>query len=550
MSSRSGPARAAAGVRVWLAGASAGRMSLRTTQLAQYGARVRGPTLDRLDLQVEVPALTSAELLAAARGDPSAVVRERVLAARERQRPVHRALRVARTIADLAATSGSPRRAWPRRCGRGVGVRGRGGVARALKITRIAYVGWSMRILAMGWGIHAYLPLKPATEGQHQGGVAMRHPPSRYHHFGAARSNVAPALLAMFLLVPPRPSAAIQLRWSGGATDLSFSQNTRAVLVAETDSAETILPAQWRLLWVADSAGIQLVAPDSLEACLSDTAKVSSFDLPITRADSAANIITARFCAENASAANAHYVFDLVGSSQGRFKVVALDPNDPDSAQVLESNEVTWNGGTEGDFPTVILRATRSHPSTQLHVEAVGAGLAAAQRVAITAPDGSWRVPLSVTGQSATSLTAVAQVAADLPASLLEIGGVSSVAVATLDADTASLLSVRPACVNYMKEIDITGQTDIQPKDFAITTSRDSFHVYYIRHDMKLSTDQTEKNIGHQRSRDLNTWIVADKAALQVRPDRWDNFHVWAPTIVKKSDDPTYYMSWSHKWAA
>jgi magnesium chelatase family protein len=98
--------------------------------------------LDRLDLQIEVPALTSSELLAAAAGDTSDVVRARVLSARTRQRErgvlnamlsnaalrkhcaldgagirlvadavdrggmsaraVHRALRVARTIADLA----------------------------------------------------------------------------------------------------------------------------------------------------------------------------------------------------------------------------------------------------------------------------------------------------------------------------------------------------------------------------------------------------------------------------------------------------------------
>jgi len=97
--------------------------------------------LDRLDLQIEVPALTAAELLDAKPGEPSAAVRERVMVARLRQqargmlnaaipaarvralcsldlasqrlvadavdrggmsaRGVHRALRVARTIADL-----------------------------------------------------------------------------------------------------------------------------------------------------------------------------------------------------------------------------------------------------------------------------------------------------------------------------------------------------------------------------------------------------------------------------------------------------------------
>lgn len=110
-------------------------------QLAQHAARVSGPVLDRLDLQIEVPALTSAELLAMAPGEPSVVVRARVIEARARQRArgglnarmsnaalrehcafdaasrrlvadavdrggmsaraVHRALRVARTLADL-----------------------------------------------------------------------------------------------------------------------------------------------------------------------------------------------------------------------------------------------------------------------------------------------------------------------------------------------------------------------------------------------------------------------------------------------------------------
>ena len=110
--------------------------------LARYAARVSGPVLDRLDLQVEVSALTSDELLAEAPGEATEIVGERVRAARERQRSrgglnarlpnaamreccvldaparrlvtdavdrggmsargVHRALRVARTIADLA----------------------------------------------------------------------------------------------------------------------------------------------------------------------------------------------------------------------------------------------------------------------------------------------------------------------------------------------------------------------------------------------------------------------------------------------------------------
>jgi len=112
------------------------------TEIAQHHARVSGPVLDRIDIQIEVPALTSRELQVTSPGESSAVVRARVLAARTRQRErgclnallpaarlqeccaldqagrrlvadavdrggmsaraVHRALRVARTIVDLA----------------------------------------------------------------------------------------------------------------------------------------------------------------------------------------------------------------------------------------------------------------------------------------------------------------------------------------------------------------------------------------------------------------------------------------------------------------
>jgi len=112
-------------------------------QIARYQGRLSGPLLDRIDLQVEVPALPAQELLGVPPGESSARVRERVLAARDRAtarqghanqllqgqaleahaaldaaaiqflqkaatrlgwsgRATHRALRVARTIADLA----------------------------------------------------------------------------------------------------------------------------------------------------------------------------------------------------------------------------------------------------------------------------------------------------------------------------------------------------------------------------------------------------------------------------------------------------------------
>ena len=111
--------------------------------VARYQGRLSGPLLDRIDLQVEVGAVTPAALLALPDGEASATVRDRVCAARERMlqrqsgpngaldaagvdavaaldsaalrflrsaaerlgwsgRGLHRTIKVARTIADLA----------------------------------------------------------------------------------------------------------------------------------------------------------------------------------------------------------------------------------------------------------------------------------------------------------------------------------------------------------------------------------------------------------------------------------------------------------------
>ncbi|MBI5600838.1 MAG: hypothetical protein HY944_04665, partial [Gemmatimonadetes bacterium] len=298
-----------------------------------------------------------------------------------------------------------------------------------------------------------------------------------------------PWILLLMLLVP-HVSSALRLRWSTGSTDLNFTSATRCTLVVQADSAETRLPSEWRLLWVADSLSIQFAAMDSLEACLLDEAQVSRIDAPATPADSAANQITAHFCSDVGSATTALQVVDLPAGGYGKLKVVALNPGDPDSTAVIESNDVTYNGGIAVPYPPAILRATRSHPSTQLRVEAVGVGLATASRVEIAAPDTSWRLALNVTERSDTALTAVAQVAADLPPFVLQVGGESgAVGSVALDADTASALSVQPACVSYMREYDPDGHTYIQPKDFAVVASRDSFHIFYIRKDMRITNN-------------------------------------------------------------
>jgi len=62
-----------------------GRCRCTPDQVARYRGKISGPLLDRIDLQIEVPALPQAELTAAASGEESTAIQTRVQAARERQ---------------------------------------------------------------------------------------------------------------------------------------------------------------------------------------------------------------------------------------------------------------------------------------------------------------------------------------------------------------------------------------------------------------------------------------------------------------------------------
>jgi magnesium chelatase family protein len=69
-------------------------------QVARYRDRLSGPLRDRLDLLVDVPALPPDILTTESRGEPSAAVRERVVAARTRQRDRYQTTGI-RTNAEL-----------------------------------------------------------------------------------------------------------------------------------------------------------------------------------------------------------------------------------------------------------------------------------------------------------------------------------------------------------------------------------------------------------------------------------------------------------------
>ena len=55
-------------------------------EIQNYLSRISGPLLDRIDLHIEVPSVKFREITSAQTGEMSAQIRERVVAARQRQR--------------------------------------------------------------------------------------------------------------------------------------------------------------------------------------------------------------------------------------------------------------------------------------------------------------------------------------------------------------------------------------------------------------------------------------------------------------------------------
>jgi magnesium chelatase family protein len=73
--------------------------------VAQYQARLSGPLLDRIDLHIEVPAVSASDLMLPPPAEGSATVAQRVAAARDRQRRRYAALDVPHITSNAAAPS-------------------------------------------------------------------------------------------------------------------------------------------------------------------------------------------------------------------------------------------------------------------------------------------------------------------------------------------------------------------------------------------------------------------------------------------------------------
>jgi len=343
-------------------------------------------------------------------------------------------------------------------------------------------------------------------------------------------------ILIAVLFLAPRSSSAIQLHWISGATNLTFSAAIRCTLVVQADSAEVILPSSWRLQWTADSSGIQFSAVDPTQACLEDTAKVDSIMPPSTPADSAANQTTATFCSAGGPMASvAYFLVDLVGGSQGKLKAIALNPTD--STQVIESNEVMFNGGIDGPYPPVILYARSEHSTALLQVDVVGAGLDSVTVMRLGSADHLWDVPLAIVNKNGSSLTATAELAASLPEAVLVASTASgSGGEAALPADPVVTAEVSSSAADTIQYFD--PNPSIYPKDFAFFYNsvpvgtggarKGLFHLFYIR---AVRATNADSIIAHAWCDTLGAKWTLDSLAFRPSGLTWDKKRCWAPSI-------------------
>ena len=76
-------------------------------------------------------------------------------------------------------------------------------------------------------------------------------------------------------------------------------------------------------------------------------------------------------------------------------------------------------------------------------------------------------------------------------------------------------------------------------REFTIIQEGSYFHLFWMKRDWSAPADSTDRELGHATSRDLAHWTQLPPV-LQFRPTKWDNFHIWAPTIIKSNG--VFYM--------
>jgi Glycosyl hydrolases family 32 N-terminal domain len=96
------------------------------------------------------------------------------------------------------------------------------------------------------------------------------------------------------------------------------------------------------------------------------------------------------------------------------------------------------------------------------------------------------------------------------------------------------VLAPWPAQASYMLP-----PVGYRAKDFSIIKHDGLYHLFYTRRNTSLPPESTTVDLGHAVSSDLISWTQFP-GVLQARPGKWDNAHIWAPTVIEH--EGVFYM--------
>lgn len=340
----------------------------------------------------------------------------------------------------------------------------------------------------------------------------------------------------------PLAAEAIELHWVGGATDLTATSATVCTLWVTPSASELTLPAAWRVLWVGESAGDSgLVFRDT---GVPDASPICAFSGPTTEADALSHTITIDFCGDGDAQPGTRvaYVVEVPAMFHGRIAALPLNNYAHLTPGGAQPSEVTVNGGTSAAFPPHVLTVTQFEDSTGTPTAGItGVGLDQITSVTLASGAASARKgtrsaatseSFPITYQTPTAL------AVQLPGSLdgtqslvLGNGAGEPTAGATPDGtESEQLVGFR-----------MFPPFPYRAKDFAFIRASGQFHLFYIRENLGIvsESDSNAIDLGHAVSTNLMNWTHLPPV-MHTRADKWDNLHVWAPSIVERSG--THYM--------
>lgn len=347
-------------------------------------------------------------------------------------------------------------------------------------------------------------------------------------------------------LIPlPSVCSGVTLTWNGGARDIAPASTAICTLLVQPSRPGATLPARWRLLY----SGTSTVQPESALVFLDGPAPPGAappcaVSGPTTALEQLIHQTTVEFCGpgDGESTALAAYIVRIDATFHGRIAAVPASTMMSFGSGAIDPDaEVTIRGGSPVPYPPAVLSATAIPDSAGIpRIGVVGPAMRSVHTVILETPsDPSDTTTGPEAGADTLQLLSRTETALTAEVQASQAGGATVVLRTGADGPVGAAALNTSAYSTTSASYTMTPPWPYRAKDFAFIHAGGYFHLFYIRHDQTKLADDTEKDFGHAISTDLQTWTQLD-SVLPVRPGKWDDLHVWAPSIVQSGG--TYYM--------